>query len=46
MSLEESLLVMEVMDKMRMQSGFTYPESLEDVEDKGPYLALASLSEN
>ena len=43
MSLEESLLVMEMMDKVRKQSGFMYPE---DVKDEGPYHALASLKEN
>jgi hypothetical protein len=30
--LEESLLVMEVMDEVRRQNGFRYPESLERVE--------------
>ena len=46
MPLQESLLVMQVMNKVRKGGGLRYLEALEDVEDEGPYYALASPRES
>ena len=43
---EESLLVMQVMNKVRKGGSLRYLETLEDVENKGPYYALASPRES
>ena len=44
--LEESLLVMQVMNKVHKGGGLRYLEALEDVEDEGPYYTLASPRES